>query len=299
MKPDVAIRSRLNTRAGRLRAARLFAGIVEFEGRRLAQLQHSRNFAAAFGRKAPDDIVTELDILTEKRLLRALRKLQITDRALGEESGLSGAPDRYTWVVDPIDGSTNFAHGMNVFAVSVALMDHTNPIAAACFDARDLDIYYAAAGGGAWRRRGTAGAGPARAASKLHIIASRSAAFDRLDMVGVQWSPQTAGMPPALAAAISLNCKIRVLGSAVAHWLSVASGACAAGILQRVKIWDIAAAGLIASEAGAALFHFDGKPLLPFADDAFDHFSRDLPSVSCHPLLKRVLLHSIREAGIR
>lgn len=68
------------------------------------------------------DMVTEVDILSEKIIIDRLKKNYPTHSILSEESGLSANDDNYTWVIDPLDGTTNYLHGFPIFSVSIALM---------------------------------------------------------------------------------------------------------------------------------------------------------------------------------
>jgi myo-inositol-1(or 4)-monophosphatase len=234
--------------------------------------------------KLPNEPVTRLDCEAENDIRRRLAKLDITDSCLGEEGGFLGPESNLYFVVDPIDGTTNFSAGFEIFGNAIALVDCGRPVAGACFDARTSDVYYAAPGAGAHSIRN----------GRLRRLRSGGGPLREFELLALQWPVSPRGAGPVIDALSRVHRKVRVLGSAVSQILSVSSGEFAACVLDRVKLWDIAAPALIASEVGAELFDFGGTTLLPFPDKGRDAACRDYAIVAARPGAARPLVGRLR-----
>ena len=156
--------------------------------------------------------------------------------------------EKYYWVIDPIDGTTNFVHHIPLFAVSIALCYQGRPVVGVIFSPATDSMFTAVAGGGAYlnSRRITAGE------EKINTFAS----------VGL-CSTFEATVPP-WASWVMQNTKYRNLGSVATHIAYVAKASFIAAICPAgPKLWDIAAATLIAESAGAIVTDWAGKKLFP------------------------------------
>lgn len=200
-------------------------------------------------RKGEGDFVTAVDHRAERRMRRFLRERHPEHGFLGEEGGGERLDAEYVWVVDPIDGTSNFGRGLASFAISVACVRKGQPVAAALVCWPEGATYSAALGRGA-RRNGR----------RLVIPRGRS---DDGAILGVQWI-RGAVEVPFLGRLLATGARIRVLGSTVVQYCEVARGSLDANVQEQGRIWDLAACGLVATEAGAALTDFAGRPLLPF-----------------------------------
>jgi len=100
--------------------------------------------------KGTHDFVTEVDREAEAAVLGHLRALFPDHAFMAEESAPSAAADGYRWVVDPLDGTTNFIHGVPTFAVSIALEDARGLVAGVVHDPIHDETFHAHRGGGAW-----------------------------------------------------------------------------------------------------------------------------------------------------
>lgn len=101
--------------------------------------------------KGLHDLVTNADVETEKVILDYIKKIFPDDTILAEESSASQKmTDGRIWIIDPIDGTTNFAHNFPVYCVSVGLWDNRKPKAAAVIEVNRNEEFTAAAGEGAW-----------------------------------------------------------------------------------------------------------------------------------------------------
>lgn len=289
----------IQTKTGRLRAARFLAGVLEAEGLRLVRIQRSRKEPLRMSRKALDDPVTVLDRQVETRIARQLRALHITDAVLGEECGRSGAQSDMVWVVDPIDGTTNFGSGIQIFALSAALLIQGKPALAICYDSRLQGTFFTIDDGPVYYKK--QGSPHARKLAPIPTTghSATRGKLDPLDILCLQWrshpnkSPRS-GVRSLSTIATEFPCKVRVFGSAVTHLLAVAVGEVVATVMDRVKIWDLAGASLIAQNAGASVLQFDGTPLLPFAVDAVMDSHRNYRIIASRPALTPVLLQKTR-----
>lgn len=189
--------------------------------------------------------VTQVDKEVEQGLVEIIQNLCPGDRILGEEGGLDGPVEgQRMWVLDPIDGTTNYRFGLPIWAVSVGLLDRGVPIWG-CVYLPAMDWLYTA----------SLGEGAMFNGQPVHpLVRSR---LHREDILGItsegvkDWDFQ---VPP----------KIRALGSAAAQACFVASGLYVGYFVERWHIWDLAAAVLVAREAGLKVTDRRGKELERF-----------------------------------
>ena len=222
------------------------AGALQMERyERLERIQH----------KGEHDVVTEVDTMSEKLIIDLLRATYPADAILAEESGHStvvqpadGAGEPATaprmWIVDPLDGTVNYANGIPVFCVSIGLAVDGRPVAGVVYDPVRDEMFSASVGGGA-RLDGE----PIRHQEKAELS----------DLV---LSMSTSRRPTAGERELRKRIRVtRSLGSAALSLAYVGNGRFD-GFVQGAGLsaWDICAAGLIASEGGAAVTARDGGP---------------------------------------
>lgn len=100
--------------------------------------------------KGRNDFVCEIDRQAEREIINILQNAYPNHACLGEESGLQGSPRaEYLWVIDPLDGTTNFLHGFPQFAVSIALLHRNRPERAVVYDPLRQELFTAVRGAGA------------------------------------------------------------------------------------------------------------------------------------------------------
>jgi myo-inositol-1(or 4)-monophosphatase len=237
-------------------------------------------------RKGVGDFVTMLDRELERTLRGQLLAARPSDGFVGEEEGMIRPDAPFVWVVDPIDGTSNFAAGFDHFAVSVACLHRGRPIAAAAATWPGDERFHAALGLGAavGRRR-------------LRLDTTPRAVDARI--LGVQWFRDRRGSAwTFLQQLADSGARIRVHGSSVTQICDVARGRLDGNVQEQGKLWDIAAAALIATEAGARFTDWRGRdpfPLrIPVAEAASDvhHF----PSVVAAPTAHRALIRLLPDA---
>jgi len=198
--------------------------------------------------KSARDVVTEADYASEKLVLAAIRDRYPDDGILAEESGHHRRRNREpfagrTWVVDPLDGTVNYANGIPYFCVSMALVDADGPLLGVILDPQRDDLYAATRGGQA-----TLNGEPVNASDKEQL----SDYVVSLAVIG----RGGLGRERRIARSIRIH---RRMGSAALALAYVANGRFDAFVQNGgLSLWDVAAAGLIAERAGATVSDLHG-----------------------------------------
>lgn len=201
--------------------------------------------------KAAADFVTEVDIAAEKEILRQLGKAYPEHRFLCEESGLSGNEDSdYTWVIDPLDGTSNFLRGIPHYAISIACLHRGKIEHAVVYDPVRREEFIASRGRGAQLN------------GHRIRVGSRHELNDSLIGTGVpfmghcdehlDWYTQT------LAAITSRSMGVRRAGAASLDLAYVAASRLDGFWEMGLNQWDIAAGALLVREAGGLITDLSG-----------------------------------------
>ncbi|MBI3159505.1 MAG: inositol monophosphatase [Chloroflexi bacterium] len=224
--------------------------------------------------KGAVDLVTEADRQSEDYLLAEIRRAWPEHSILAEESGQQDGTSDSAWLIDPLDGTTNFAHGLPIFSVSIAFADAQGVQLGVVCDPTRAEAFWAARGQGAWLGQ-----------RQLHVS-------DVRDLVN---SLLVTGFPYDRAANpdnnldyfnhIMLRCRgIRRLGSAALDLAYVAAGRMDGFWEIRLQPWDVAAGMLIAQEAGAVVTRLHGEP---------DVLRRPCSVLAANPALHPLLLNEM------
>ena len=194
--------------------------------------------------------VTAVDIAISENIFRALRAEFPADQFFSEELADTTTPipvtARFCWVLDPIDGTNNFALGIPHCAISLALCEHGEPVYGVVYDLSRRTLMHGGPGFGL--RDGE------------REVRVSTAAFSRETLVGFH-SPTDKSLLPMATGVIS-QFKIRGLGSATLHLAYVAAGILDGCVDYNVKIWDLAAAIALVRAAGGEV-HFLNGDVLP------------------------------------
>jgi len=203
-------------------------------------------------RKGPADFVSKADLRAEQIVYDELRKARPTYAFLMEEGGeVAGTDGQHTWIVDPLDGTTNFLHSIPLFAVAIALQRGEEIVASVIYNPILDELYTAEKGGGAWladRKR-------LRVAARRHLseavvstgIKTQGTANDTLQL------RQLASINPAVAG-------IRRSGSVSVDLAWLAAGRFDALWEAGLQPWDVAPGLLMVREAGGIVSDFAGQP---------------------------------------
>ncbi len=228
---------------------REFAGEVARETGKLLKSIERRGIAVGY--KGAIDLVTEADLKAEEFIVRRIRE-EFPDHAIlseemGGDRGEGGGP--HLWIVDPLDGTTNYAHGYPVYAVSIAVEVRGEVVAGAVYDP-NLDELFAAA----------KGAGASLNGSEIRV--SGIADLDK-SLLATGFPYYYRERPDeilALFRAFSLRAQgVRRAGSAALDLCALACGRFDGFWELGLKPWDTAAGSLILTEAGGAISKLDGS----------------------------------------
>ncbi len=209
--------------------------------------------------KSAKDVVTEVDHLSEELIISAIRTTYPTDGIIAEESGEHAAAAGHAptagvgraWIIDPLDGTINYANGIPFFCVSIALAEAGRPVLGVIHDPMRNETFAATDDGPAM----------------LNGVPIQASDKDRLTDFVV--SMALSG-PALIARARTLRKAIRVprsMGSAALALAYVGNGRFDAFVQQGgLSLWDVAAAGLIAERGGATVTNLAGKPWFEVGD---------------------------------
>lgn len=211
--------------------------------------------------KGGDELVTETDSRCQKIIINRIKETYPDHGFLGEE-GPEGklfrqeprGDEKIWWVIDPIDGTNNFAHRMPVFCVCVAAMYENQPVVGVIFDPAKERMYTAFKGG--------------EAQLNGRRITVSEEAVNRFSSIGLDshFEPPL----PQWAQQVIFRTRFRNFGSLGLQLAYVACGALIATVSATIKLWDIAAGALIAEAAGAIVTDHQGKKLFPMDVAAYD-----------------------------
>lgn len=207
------------------------------------------------------DLVTDADIRVQKELCDKLGRL-LPEAAFYAEEKENVAISGLTWLVDPIDGTTNFVTSGRDFAVSVALYDDETPLLAAVYDVMRDDLFCAACGHGAWRN--------GHQLSRLNARPLNDCLLD-ISLASLRTLMQRTGQP---LYDMSRDVRAhRALGSAALSISHIACGELHIYLSSKLKPWDHAAASLILKETGGVV--------LPLFSDGHLFSGESTPIIAC------------------
>jgi myo-inositol-1(or 4)-monophosphatase len=214
---------------------------------------------ARFGRdiqvdkKGAIDLVTEIDLEVERGFRAMIAERFSNHAVLGEEFSAAGERDivpGYCWVFDPIDGTTNYAHGVPIFCSSLALEIDGQGVVAAVYDPTRRELFTAERGSGAWLN-----------GVPLRVSASETL-IDSLLVTGFHYNVQRdpTELMGLFSTFITKARAVRRLGSAALDLCYVAAGRFDGFWEQKLQPWDVAGGALIVAEAGGQVTTTTGTP---------------------------------------
>ena len=201
--------------------------------------------------KSPNDFVTEVDQAAEQAIIETLLTAYPGHGILAEESGRThGARDsEYVWIIDPLDGTTNFIHGFPVYAVSIALAHRGQVQQAVVYDPSRNDLFYASKGRGSFLN------------DKRLRVSKRSRLQESLIGTGFPFRKgDNLKRYVQMFEAVMQNCAgLRRPGAAALDLCYVAAGWYDGFFETGLNPWDVAAGSLIITEAGGLIGNFTGE----------------------------------------
>jgi len=202
--------------------------------------------------KGPNDLVTDADIASENEIIATIRASFPDHAIIAEESGQREGNSGYRWLVDPLDGTVNYAHQVPFFAVSIACVQGDEVRLGVVLNPLSGELFTARAGGGA-QLNGQ----PIHVSPETQVSESLLATGFPYDMRGPGFKSLTARFLRCLRAARG----VRRLGSAALDLCYVACGRFAGFWENWLQPWDSAAGILIVREAGGRVTDFSNRPV--------------------------------------
>ena len=211
-------------------------------------LEERQNFdASKIENKGLHDLVSYVDKESERKIISALEKLIPDSGFIAEEGTTTKKGDRFNWIIDPLDGTTNFIHGIPIFAVSIALMDNNELVVGVVYEVGHDECFYAWKNGGAYLNGKKISVSTSKdIVSSLLGTGFPYSTFEELDnfLKLLKWSMTEAR-------------GVRRLGSAATDLAYVACGRFDAFFEYDLKAWDVAAGALLVMEAGGEVSDFN------------------------------------------
>lgn len=228
--------------------------VARIEAAKRAVLAQTELLHREFGRaeskwKHDGTRVTAVDLAISENIFRELAAQFSSDQFFSEELADTDAPlpvvSRFSWVLDPIDGTNNFALGIPHCAISLALLEHGEPVYGVVYDLSRRMLLHGGPGFGVWDGERNA--------------AVNTGTPHRESLIGFH-SPFDKSLLP-LASGVLSEFKIRGLGSATLHLAYVAVGLLDGCVDYNVKIWDLAAAIPLCRAGGGEVRFLNGEQL--------------------------------------
>ena len=221
-------------------------------------------------------VVCDADLASEKYILEQLRAEFPDHNIIAEESGLVWKDAEYTWVIDPLDGTSNFVAGIPWFGVMIGVLRDSKPVLGAMYLPIEKTLYFAEAGQGAYRNR-----------DRVQVT-SETDLQNLLCAFGFDPTPD-------LSSRKNVEMLFRVSGAfrnvrttnSLVDFCYTTDGRFGGCINLKTKIWDIAAASIILPEAGGKLTYVDGRELAFELDEQIiqKEFAVLGASIELHPKL--------------
>jgi myo-inositol-1(or 4)-monophosphatase len=195
------------------------------------------------------DMVTEMDHAAERLIVEVITRARPHDGLVGEEGTARKGTSGVHWLIDPIDGTTNYLYGHPGFAVSIGAAVGDEVIAGVVADPLHREVFTAVRNGGSFRNGEPIGA------------AGETRLDHALVATGFSYDPERRRRQAAVLQQVLPSVRdIRRMGAAAVDLCSVACGRVDAYYERGLQPWDLAAGGLIAAEAGVVLGDLDGGP---------------------------------------
>lgn len=228
-------------------------------------------------------IVTSVDFASERAIRRIIHRVYPTHAVLGEERGLTnGTPSPYLWIIDPVDGTTNYVHGMPMFNVTVALQKNGRTILGVVYQPISDEFFLAVRDRGAWLNGERVRVSDESNVQKAYGYIEWNAEDPGVNKRGVR----------VFTTLRARHIRVRNIGSGALVFTYVGAGRGEYALSIDSKLWDVAAASLLIREAGGRVTDFRGKdPERVWRDDPF----ATCPLLATNGKIHRALLQLVQK----
>lgn len=198
--------------------------------------------------KGSNDFVTQVDKASERRIVSALQELLPKSGFIAEEGTTDARGEVYNWIIDPIDGTTNFIHGLTPYAISIALMENEELVLGVIFEIGLDECFYSYKGA------------PAFLNDKEVRVSATPTVKDSLIATGFPYSnyARLDGFMDSVRYFMEHSRGLRRLGSAATDLAYVACGRFDSFYEYNLKPWDVAAGAFLVQQAGGKVCDFKG-----------------------------------------
>lgn len=199
--------------------------------------------------KGLNDFVSYVDLGSEKILVEGLNKILPEAGFITEEGTVKNTKEEYSWIVDPLDGTTNFMHGLPAYSISIALVKGDEIILGVVYSIKNNEMFYAARNEGAWLN------------GKQIYVSDTSRVKDMLVGTGFPYTNYKLLKPylDTLKYFIESTHGVRRIGSAAIDLAYVACGRFDSFYEYNLNPWDVSAGILLIREAGGIVSDFSGE----------------------------------------
>jgi myo-inositol-1(or 4)-monophosphatase len=206
----------------------------------------------AVKKESISSVVTEADLAAEKVILEILMEAPVAFNIISEETGFIEHGSEYTWVVDPLDGTSNFAAGLPWFGVIIALLHKQTPVLGGMYLPVTGDLYLAEQGKGALKN------------GEPIQVSSSAKLEDHLVAYSFDFSDTPGKTESEMEILKKLSKQVRNIRStnSLIDFCYVADGRLGAALNQSTKIWDIAVPWLLIREAGGHVTDINGEEII-------------------------------------
>ncbi|MCZ8516767.1 inositol monophosphatase [Paenibacillus filicis] len=229
-------------------------------------------------KSADGDLVTTVDHMAEEEILARIKSRFPEHQIRSEESGWSGVEGDWLWLIDPLDGTNNYAIGLPVYGVSLTLLYRKEPVLGVIYDSHLEQLYVA-----------EKGAGACRDALPIRVKDDASSGNGKLTIGWIQGHQvQRDARARALKSHLEQQCKrVLRLWAPTIQWSMLSRGDLDGIVLYNSEGDDLYAGVLLAKEAGAAVVDFDGNP--------FDRMNPEPYLIACPPGRVELFMRMVQE----
>lgn len=234
--------------------------------------------------KAFNDLVTEADTALESFILERLEQRFPGWQAISEERTAQGAQtlDEFCWVLDPLDGTINFASHIPLFCISLALLHKGYPVLGWVYAPQHQELFRARLGGGSFLN-----------GKRLQLPVTPPSVIVGADTLLLEWAAQN-GEGARLSKMITQFGRIRTFGCQALALCYVAAGRLRASATTGCKLWDDAAGALIIQEAAGRYTNWQGEDIFPLRNGSPILAGGPLQSIAAEPAAWSELVQLLR-----